>query len=96
MVDLDTLVLMTGIATNVTSFVHTLQETRDNPDYGIVGNYRNFMSWAFGGGRNNPSYRAHIPQQLVAIPLSGPGVALGTAGKRLVDYFKRDCAQHEK
>lgn len=96
MLDLDTLVIMTGIVTNATSLVHTVQEMRDNPDSGVVGNYRSFLSWALGGERNNPSYKAFIPQQIVAIPLAGAGVVLGTFGKRIVDYFRKNSVPYEE
>jgi len=90
MIDLDTLVILTGALTNACSLVHTVQEMRDNPDRSIVENYRSHMSWVLGGGRNNPTYKTYVPRHLVAIPLSGPGVVLGTVGKRLTSYLKRN------
>ena len=45
MVDLDNIIIGMWIAGNATSLIHTVQNMKDNPNYGIVENYMSYFKW---------------------------------------------------
>ena len=93
MVDLDNIIIGMWIAGNATSLIHTVQNMKDNPNYGIVENYMSYFKWLIKGLYIGG--KVEIPRHIVIIPLSGPGVIVGTAINKIRDYLRKDSVQYK-